>query len=33
MSAFLEKQLIENNFEIKKIDENIVLVENFVSKE
>ncbi len=33
MSAFLEKELIENNFEIKKIDENIVLVENFVSKE
>jgi len=33
MDAFLEKELIENNFEIKKIDNNIILVENFVSKE
>jgi hypothetical protein len=33
MDAFLEKQLIENNFEIKKIDNNIILVENFISEE
>ena len=33
MNAFLEKQLIENNFEIKKIDNNIILVENFISEE
>jgi len=33
MNAFLEKILIENNFEIKKIDDNIVLVENFVSEQ
>ena len=33
MSAFLEKELNENNFEIKKIDNNIILVENFISKE
>lgn len=33
MSAFLEEQLTKNNFEIKKIDDNIVLVENFISKE
>jgi hypothetical protein len=32
MDAFLEKQLIENNFEIKKIDNNIILVENFISE-
>jgi len=33
MGAFLEKELNENNFEIKKIDDNIILVENFISKE
>jgi hypothetical protein len=33
MDAFLEKELIKNNFEIKKIDNNIILVENFVSEE
>jgi hypothetical protein len=33
MDAFLEKQLIENNFEIKKIDNSIILVENFISEE
>ena len=33
MDAFLEKQLIENNFQIKKIDNNIILVENFISEE
>jgi hypothetical protein len=33
MDAYLEKQLIENNFEINKIDSNILLVENFISKE
>ena len=33
MDAFLEKQLIEDNFKIQKIDNNIILVENFISKE
>ena len=33
MGAFLEKELSENNFKITKIDNNIILVENFVSKE
>jgi hypothetical protein len=33
MNAFLEKRLIENNFEVKKINDNILLVENFVSKQ
>ena len=33
MNAFLEKELIENNFKIKKIDSNIILVENFISEE
>jgi hypothetical protein len=32
MSAFLEKELIENNFEIKKIDDNVILVKNFISE-
>lgn len=33
MDAFLEKKLVENNFEINKIDDNILLVENFISEE
>jgi hypothetical protein len=33
MNVFLEKELIENNFKIKKIDSNIILVENFISEE
>lgn len=33
MDAFLEKELINSNFDIKKIDNNIVLVENFISEE
>ena len=33
MDAFLEKEIINNNFEIKKIDDNILLVENFISEE
>jgi hypothetical protein len=33
MNAFLEKELIENNFKIKKIDSNIILVENFISEQ
>jgi hypothetical protein len=32
MDAFLEKELIKNNFKIKKIDNNIILVENFISE-
>jgi len=32
MSAFLEKELNENSFEIKKLDENVILVENFISE-
>ena len=32
MSAFLEKELNEDNFEIKKLDENVILVENFISE-
>jgi hypothetical protein len=32
MSAFLEKELIENNFEIKKIADNVILVKNFISE-
>lgn len=33
MDAFLEKEIVSNNFEIKKIDDNILLVENFISEE
>jgi hypothetical protein len=33
MEVFLEKKLIESNFEIEKIDDNIILVENFISDE
>ena len=33
MSAFLEKELIENNFDIEKIDDNIILVNDFISEE
>lgn len=33
MSAFLEEQLINNNFDIEKIDDNIILVKDFISEE
>jgi hypothetical protein len=33
MNAFLEKELVKNNFEIKKIDDNILLIENFITEE
>jgi hypothetical protein len=33
MSAFLEKELVNNNFNIEKINNDILLIENFISEE